>query len=482
MRKTLVWIAWLAGLFIILGYVILGYVLKGTPRVSCPDPVTSETGLFEEEYFRVVWCQDRDLNADVFGEGPNLKLMGYDSRDGRGEREILPDSRNYNKPMLTPSGKCITFTDFNCKKAYVVDWDGSNLRQFTDGQVLGTWLDPDTGVEYILVQSGPARGKDFDVNPVYRHPVNNLDQRELIWDAAPVSRDNFQLSADGRRAGGQFPWPRSGIANMQENSWTKTGRGCWTSFAPDNSYLFWILDGSHRFVTMCLPDEDKRWKVRINTAPGMNGAEVYHPRWSNRVRYLTMSGPYRIRKGSNNIRGGGPDVEIYLGRFNRSFTEVEKWFRITHNRRADFFPDVWIEDTGQHEPSVALQTREREVEPVSSLPEQEPGRIEVLARLKEISKTPTLAAIAPYRSAIVVYSYEIEKVLRGDINPQHILVAHWAILDGETIIKPPALDRNCRLVLERFDAHPELEGERLIMETEDITSPFYYDVGRPSKS
>jgi hypothetical protein len=31
--------------------------------------------------------------------------------------------------------------------------------------------------------------------------------------------------------------------------------------------------------------------------------------------------------------------------------------------------------------------------------------------------------------------------------------------------------------LETYDAHPELEGERLIMDVEDLTLPLYFDVG-----
>ena len=35
------------------------------------------------------------------------------------------------------------------------------------------------------------------------------------------------------------------------------------------------------------------------------------------------------------------------------------------------------------------------------------------------------------------------------------------------------------LTVERYDAHPELEGERLISDSEASSLPLYYDVGRP---
>jgi len=34
-----------------------------------------------------------------------------------------------------------------------------------------------------------------------------------------------------------------------------------------------------------------------------------------------------------------------------------------------------------------------------------------------------------------------------------------------------------RLTVERFEDHPELEPERLIMDTQDFESPLFYDVG-----
>lgn len=663
------------------------------------DSIVAELSDLAESHVRVVWCQDHDVNDDVFAKGPRLKLMGYDSRDGKGERCILPGLANYNRPMITPRGTHVAFTDSIQMKAYIVDWDGSNLREFADGRVLEVWVDADTGIEWIYVQSGAKRGEHFDSNPVYRHQASSLSHRELVWDNSPVGSDNFQLSADGKRAGGQFPWPQTGIADMLENSWVRTGRGCWTSFAPDNSYLLWIFDGAHRFVTMRSADDGRRWKVRVNTAPGIDRAEVYHPRWSNRPRYFALTGPYTIRRGGTCIRGGGSGVEVFMGQFNDAFTEVAQWERITHNQRADFYPDVWIAGGGEQARRVAGQEREHELAPPAAWPVKREGlvflwenraaeneilkgarktrvepigphglakygrfldmdlakgffateadndhvltecrgsgqlsvealvtpqhvgregtatiisyasgaltgnfalgqqrnrlffklrtdsgppgiafapvmlstldgphahhvivtykpgelccyvagkkvhvsrdisgdfttwqpqhlvfggerngqqdwagqlegiaiysramdeaeaarsysafttrlrkrrpldAVEVLLRLKEISETPSLESIAPYRSCLVVYGYEVERVVRGEIKSQDVLVAHWAILNGRTIIDSATPGKSYSMVLEPFDDHPELEGERLIMNTEDIESPLYYDIG-----
>ena len=55
-------------------------------------------------------------------------------------------------------------------------------------------------------------------------------------------------------------------------------------------------------------------------------------------------------------------------------------------------------------------------------------------------------------------------------------VAHWAILDGETILTERTPGETYTLRIEPFDDHPELEGERLMMETEDLTSPMFFGV------
>ena len=58
-----------------------------------------------------------------------------------------------------------------------------------------------------------------------------------------------------------------------------------------------------------------------------------------------------------------------------------------------------------------------------------------------------------------------------------ILVAHWAILGGEAL---PSAERSVgelyELRLDSFDNRPELEGERLSMESDNLLLPMYYNV------
>ena len=292
---------------------------------------------------RVVWIQDAGDNRDVFAHGDQLQLMAYDSHDGQGSRALLEEISHYSKPLITPNGNRVIFSNFHDKTVHISDFYGSSLKKLTDGMGLAVWQDPETGTEWVYVGRDRVDRRGTPYQTVYRIQIDDPDAEELVWDHRMVGADNFQLSADGRYASGVYPWPDAGVADLEDNSWSRLGRGCWPSMAPDNSNLFWIFEENHRAVSMFDTRNDRSSQVMIDTAPGIDGYEVYHPRWTNHPRFMTMTGPYKHRSGGNNIRGGGPDVEVYIGRFNGDFTEIEAWVRVTESERAAFYPDVWIE-------------------------------------------------------------------------------------------------------------------------------------------
>ena len=51
---------------------------------------------------RVAWVQGDGTDPDAGGD--QLILMGFDSRDGKGERVILGERRSRTMPRLTPRG------------------------------------------------------------------------------------------------------------------------------------------------------------------------------------------------------------------------------------------------------------------------------------------------------------------------------------------------------------------------------------------
>lgn len=444
---------------------------------------------------RVVWIQDMGDGRDVETTGSNLRLMGLDSDDGKGEREIL-GTGNYAKPLITPRGDRVVYTDLIRKKLYVVNWDGSGKRELFGGFALALWQDPKDGQEWIYYGFAEMRHGGFTCPAVYRTLLDRPGAGELVWDKAPVNVDSFQLSTDGRMAGGNFPWPEAGVAILPNKELKLFTKGCWTALATvKGKPFYWIFDGAHRNLTIFDLQNNKKWQVNISGAPGIGGYEVYHPRWSNDPQTMAMTGPYKVGLGGNRIAGGGRGVEIYVGRFNPDLTAIESWWQVSRNDRADFFPDVWVAPAeGAKQKTAKAPGIKQTGKPVDgiSLKETKPGSViaapgttprkivkplVVEARLTDLSAIPTPRDIAPYRRALLVNGYDVVRVVSGSYRPKKIMAAHWVIEEGQ-VIKDAIREKGktYRMVLERYDDHPELEGERLIMDSDEFKLTLFYEL------
>jgi hypothetical protein len=89
--------------------------------------------------------------------------------------------------------------------------------------------------------------------------------------------------------------------------------------------------------------------------------------------------------------------------------------------------------------------------PVPATAYSQPLMVE--ATLVRVSKAPKLVDIAPYREALVIYEYRVDKVLLGPVSAGNIRVAHWGIydrLDQAVLNDQPGQKRNS-LALLPFD-------------------------------
>lgn len=104
----------------------------------------------------------------------------------------------------------------------------------------------------------------------------------------------------------------------------------------------------------------------------------------------------------------------------------------------------------------------------------------VAARLVTPGTIPSPRAIAPYRHALVASVYEVVNVIDGGYGEKNVVVAQWAIRDGRVL---PGARRTAgtiyRLTLEPYDAHPELEGERLVIGDAVPALRLFYEIGSP---
>lgn len=436
------------------------------PREGAAADVHGLTG----GHTRVVWVQGD--GSDPFAMGNQLTLMGFDTEDGRGERAIVAEPGSYVKPLLTPRGDRVLYSthpDLGDASVYIVGFDGTGLRRFDRGIALAVWEDPSDGGEWVYIGSEIRKG---GVGVVTRVRIDEPSRREQVWNRGLVTFDTFQVSPDGSIAGGLFPWPAAGVADLAAGTWRQLGEGCWTALNDVGAPLFWYFDGAHRNLLMVDVNRDRRWTVPINRAPGFDNPEVYHPRWARHPRFMVMSGPYD-QGGANQVRSGGTQAEIWLGRFGDDFTNIEAWARITRNAGGDAYPDVWIDPVNSTHP----QRASGRVGPPGTVADKPPDRLVVEARLLTAGLVPTPESIVPYRHALVVSTYEIVNVIQGDGAGRQVNVAQWAIRDARVLNGSRRSEGQVyRLTVERYDAHPELEGERLI-QGDVPDAPLYYDVG-----
>jgi hypothetical protein len=446
----------------------------------------SPLGRFTGAHTRAVWVQSD--GKDPFALGTNLALFGLDSGEGR-ERTIVAERGSYMKPMITPRGDRVVFSRGPAgggPEMMIVNWDGSGLKSLGKGFAFATWQNPADSSEWLYAGIDAAPDK-LDFPTVVRFPIDNPSAREIVWNKTLVSADTFQVSPDGRHAGGLFPWPEAGVAELPNGELHKLGEGCWTALSSVRGPVMWYFDGAHRNLTMVDIRTDRRWVVNINGVPGFGNDEVYHPRWTNHPRFLVMSGPYNLG-GDNQVRSGGTQTEVWLGRFSADYSKVEEWLQVTKNNGADSYPDVWIErgksphqtaagaigpDSARGQPSAGAASESGKVAAGTS----SPARIVVEARLLKTPAIPTPASIEPYRHALVVHEYEVTKVVEGSYGDKTLIAAHWVIRDGKVL--PDARRQagsTATLTLERFDAHPELEGERVISASDTPKGTLYYVV------
>jgi hypothetical protein len=441
-----------------------------------PGPVRAFTGA----HTRVVWVQQDGKDPEAVGDG--LILMGFDSDDGRGERVILSERGSYVKPLITPDGNRIVYSTRpkpGPAEVFLVNWDGSDRRKLGDGFALGVWKDPDNGRQWVFAGTDIT---NWEFATIWRFPIDDPAAREIAWNLAPVSIDNFQVSSDGRFAAGMYPWPEAGVADLHAKSLRKFGQGCWPALTTARGVLYWYFDGAHRNLTMVDVEAGGRWIVNVNNAPGFDGAEANHPRWTNHPRFMTLSGPYNLG-GPNQARAGGPQVEIWLGRFSDDFSRIEAWAQVTSNGGGDSLPDAWL-DTEQSPypmrpagPLGPAHVRAAHEKPSAGAAA---GRLVVNARFLRGAAVPDPETILPYRHALIVNEYEIMDVIDGAYTEKAIRVAQWGIRNGKVLPSAARLGGAAStLVVERYDAHGELEGERVISAGEGASLPLYYELPPP---
>ena len=233
-----------------------------------------------------------------------------------------------------------------------------------------------------------------------------------------------------------YPWPEAGVADLHTKTLKKLGQGCWPALTTARGVLYWYFDGAHRNLTMVDVEAGGRWIVNVNNAPGFDGAESNHPRWTNHPRFMTLSGPYNLG-GPNQARAGGPQVEIWLGRFSEDFSRIEAWAQVTSNGGGDSLPDAWIDAGREPVPDAAGRSARSGACASGSrtaFSRAPPRDASSSTRgFCAAPRSPNPESILPYRHALIVNEYEIMDVVDGAYTEKVIRVAQWGIRNGRIL-------------------------------------------------
>lgn len=283
---------------------------------------------------KLVWLRATDWAKVSMDGGKGFAVMGIDTADKAGERQLAPVGENYN-PLISPDGKQVIFSAGENGKQItkVVGWDGGEPRTLIEGYALWVWADP-TGAAWVIYDTPKVSSKQIKAcrldNPAESRPVYSGDDSNRL-----------SLSADGSRAIGEFPWPNAGMLylNTRQIDRKNYRTGCNSYIAPDNSYRVTVMAGSHDIVTLYEPD-GRSWDVRIippamkPLSVGGNGC-VWNPKWSTDARHMVVAGPFR------NL---GPDRgDIWLGQFSPDFKSIARWVQVSNTDAMDVYAFAWMD-------------------------------------------------------------------------------------------------------------------------------------------
>ena len=303
---------------------------SSTAKVAADNSISSRIRAFTGAPTKIVWLEGPKW--ELYTEGRSqVRLIGLDTEDGMGPRDLLDRDMGLSKPLITPDGKSVIVTDRKRGRILQVGWNSGEIRDLAEGWASDVWVDPKTGRQWVYHRSGKGGQKD----PIQRFPIDDPKAEESVWSRSETGHGGvpwFQLSADGKYFAEGFPWPRCGMGSVEKRDWEHFTKGCWPGMSPDNSYRMYVFDGNHREITMFHGKRDKKNKIDLSkNIPGQKGKKVYHLQWSNHPRHLTLASPEHSDRN-----------EVYLGRFDKDWKGVEEWIQVTDNKRAESFSDAWI--------------------------------------------------------------------------------------------------------------------------------------------
>ena len=102
---------------------------------------------------------------------------------------------------------------------------GRACASWPTASALAVWQEPGSGRDWLYLGTQNSDASPGDFKLVSRFPVDQPTASEVVWNKTAVSGDTFQVSADGKLAGGLFPWPKAGVATLPNGDLRLFGDG-----------------------------------------------------------------------------------------------------------------------------------------------------------------------------------------------------------------------------------------------------------------
>jgi hypothetical protein len=321
-------------------FVFLSVMFSSAFAQTAPEPVT-----------RAVWIQQLSGEPDPYGTGNVFRLMARELPSP--PRVLLSGPGNFSRPLLSVDGNTVYYSDRHAVSSdagtayspemFAVPFAGGEPRKLGTGMAVAVWRSAE-GTEFIYaltsLQASHRPGLTGEL--LVRFRAEKPDEREIMWTESPLGADNFQLSRDGTRAAGLFPWPQAGLADMSQRAFTPLAQGSFPALAPDDSFALGVLDGDRRRLRIFVPGVDPGWELLPAQSLPAQAGQINHPRWSNDPLTITFSGPP--------VSGEAPDV--YVAKLRPDLRAILQAAPLSSDPAPDFFPDVHV--TGGHERTTSL--------------------------------------------------------------------------------------------------------------------------------
>jgi hypothetical protein len=318
---------------------LLGDVARGAENVAAS--IRQLTGA----HTRLVWVRGANHQGDKFGGGGAVyRLVALDTDDGGQERYLVPDIGAHTRPMITPSGRRVIWTDGD-KTIWIINWDGKNRKKLLGAECgVGVAEDP-PGVEWVYVAEGAAKPEGYI--PIVRYQIDNLSKKELVWDKTP-SIDKWEFTRDGKYGASRYPATVASVSLPNGEFKPVAQIGCTPGISADAKDVFHMITVSHAGIILYDRDGGNKRVIDFTKGPPEKGLGHGEFWWTSFVRYdarfMTFAGPYQ------RDRPFCPG-KIYFCKLNEKRDGFSDWIRVCDDSEVNLHPYGWIESGNAYGPS-----------------------------------------------------------------------------------------------------------------------------------